>query len=96
MELNLIAAAVAFCIGVLQVLLTAVLFGAAFSGKTIRMLVSLLGKIAVYGGFFYLLATVLRPAAAGAAIGFGAGFFPGLLMWYLTRGRKQAKGGKNG
>ncbi len=96
MELNLLAAAAALFVGAVELLLTAVLFGAAFSEKKIKMLVSLLGKIAVYGGFFYLLATVLRAGAVGAAVGFALGFFPGLAVWYLTQGRKQAKGGKNG
>ena len=94
MELNLLAAAAALLMGAVQALLDAVLFGAAFSGKTIKMLAALLGKIAVYGGFFYLLATTLRPGVAGAAAGFAVGFFPGLLIWYFTKGRKTAGGGK--
>ena len=94
MDPNLPAAAAAVFVGAAQALLGVALFGAAFSGRKVKMLVSLVGKIAVYGGFFYLLATALRSGAAGAAIGFGAGFFPGLLVWYFTKGRKSAGGGK--
>ena len=94
MNANLLAGAVAFFIGAAEVFLSVVLFGFAFSEKTLKMLAALLGKIAVYGGSFYLLATALRPGVAGAAIGFAAGYFPGLLVWYLTRGRKTAGGGK--
>ena len=93
MQMHLIAAALAFTAGIAQVLLSSVLFRAVFTEKVKKMLAALFGKIAVYGGFFYLLFTVLRPGITGAAVGFAAGFFPGLLVWYLVRGRRLLKGG---
>ena len=96
MDPNLPAAAAAVFVGAAQALLGVALFGAAFSGRKVKMLVSLVGKIAVYGGFFYLLFTVLRAAIVGAAVGFGVGFFPGLIVWSLLKGAKQLGGGKNG
>ena len=94
MGVNLPAAVVALTVGAAQALLDVVLFGAAFSQKPVKMIAALLGKLAVYGGFFYLLATALRPGVVGAEIGFAAGFFPGLLVWYLAKGRKTMGGGK--
>lgn len=96
MQMHLIAAALAFTAGIAQVLLSSVLFRAVFSEKVNKMLAALFGKIAVYGGFFYLLFTVFRSAAVSAAVGFGLGFFPGLILWYVCKGAKQVGGGKNG
>lgn len=96
MKGTVLAAAVALVIGVGQVFLDTVLFRAAFSSEKLKMLLALFGKIAVYGGFFYLLFTVFRPAAVSAAVGFGLGFFPGLILWYVCKGAKQVGGGKNG
>ena len=92
----ILAAIVALAVGVGQVMLDTVLFRAAFASQTIKMLLALLGKIAVYGGFFYLLFTVFRAGIVGAAVGFGIGFFPGLLLWYLFKGKKSLKEGRPG
>ena len=90
------AAIIALAVGVGQFLLDTVLFRAAFAAKPSKMLLALFGKIAVYGGFFYLLFTVLRQVIVGAAVGFGLGFFPGLILWFVFKGAKQIGGGKNG
>ena len=96
MKGSILAATAALAIGVGQVLLDTVLFRAAFAQKTLKMLLALFGKIAVYGGFFYLLFTVFRSVIVSAAVGFGLGFFPGLIAWFVFKGAKQVGGGKNG
>lgn len=94
MAVSVFAAIVALAVGVGEVLLDTVLFRAAFASETVKMLLALFGKIAVYGGFFCLLWTVFRPGIVGAAVGFALGFFPGLTLWYLLKGRKTIGGGK--
>ena len=94
MAVSVLAAIVALGVGVGEVLLDTVLFRAAFAPEPVKMLLALFGKIAVYGGFFYLLWTALRAGIVGAGIGFALGFFPGLMLWYLFKGRKAIGGGK--
>ena len=97
MMMTVLAVIAALAIGVLQVFLDTVLFRAAFAAKPAKMLLALFGKLAVYGGFLALLFTVFNAQIVSAAVGFGVGFFPGLIVWYLVKGRKQQlEGGKNG
>ena len=93
MFIRIAALAAALAAGVVQALLSAVLFPAAFSQQTGRMLAALFAKIAVYGALLCLLAFPLRAGVLWGAAGYAAGLLAALAVWYVKKGRTQMKGG---
>ena len=80
----LMTAAAAAVLAVFQFFLDTVLFRAVFAGKAFRAIGLLLVKLALYAGGFSLLFLLFRAFVAGAAIGFGVGFFPAVLIYGLA------------
>ena len=66
--------------GVMQLILTVLVFRAVFGQRGIAAAGSLLVKIALYAVALYVLMRIFRAFVWAAAIGFGAGFFPALVM----------------
>ena len=81
MILTAVAAAV---LAVFQFLLDTVLFRLIFESKAVKAIGLLLLKLALYAGGFALLFGCFRQYVAGAAIGFGVGFFPAVLIYGLA------------
>ena len=79
----LMTAAAAAVLAVFQFFLDTVLFRAVFAGKALKAIGLLLVKLALYGGGFALLFLCFRAYVTGAAIGFGVGFFPAILVYGL-------------
>ena len=82
MILTGLAAAV---LAVLQLFLDAVMFRSVFSGKPLRAVALLLLKLALYAGGFALLFLCFRAYVTGAAVGFGVGFLPTVLLYGLLQ-----------
>lgn len=85
MILTGLAAAV---LAVLQFFLDAVMFRSVFSGKPLRAVALLLLKLALYAGGFALLFLCFRQYVTGAAVGFGVGFFPAVLIYGLVYAKR--------
>ena len=79
----LMTAAAAAVMAVFQFFLDTVLFRTVFAGKALKAIGLLLVKLALYAGGFALLFLVFRAFVTGAAIGFGIGFFPAVLIYGL-------------
>ena len=77
-----VAAAV---LAVFQFLLDMALFRLIFASKAAKAIGLLLAKLALYAGGFALLFLCFRQYVTGAAIGFGIGFFPAVLMYGSMR-----------
>ena len=75
-----VAAAV---LAVFQFLLDMALFRLICAIKAAKAIGLLLAKLALYAGGFALLFLCFRQYVTGAAIGFGAGFFPAVLIYGL-------------
>ena len=91
MILTAVAAAV---LAVFQFLLDTVLFRLIFESKAVKAIGLLLAKLALYAGGFALLFLCFRQYVTGAAIGFGVGFFPAVLVYGSLR-VKSDPGDKN-
>lgn len=76
-----VAAAV---LAVFQFFLDTVLFRLIFESRAVKAIGYLLLKLALYGGAFALLFLCFREYVTGAAIGFGVGFFPTVLIYGLV------------
>ena len=86
MILTAVAAAV---LAVFQFVTDTVLFRLIFAGKAVKAIGLLLLKLALYAGAFALLFALFRAFVTAAAIGFGAGFFPAVLLYGLLALRKK-------
>ena len=86
MILTAVAAAV---LAVFQFLLDTALFRLIFESRAVKAVGLLLLKLALYGGGFALLFLCARDHVPGAAVGFGAGFFPAVMVYGLATLRKK-------
>ena len=84
-----IAAVAAAAVAVFQFRLDTVLFRLIFDGKAAKAIGLLLAKLALYAGGFALLFLCFRQYVTGAAIGFGVGFFPAILVYGLVFARRR-------
>lgn len=80
----IIAGLAAALLGVGQFFMDTVLFSAIFKKEPLKALPVLMLKMLLYGGGFALLFVWFREYVAGAAIGFGIGFFPGIFIYGLN------------
>ena len=85
----LMTAAAAAVLAVFQFFLDTVLFRAIFDSKAPKAIGLLLAKLALYAGGFALLFLCFRQYVTGAAIGFGVGFFPAILVYGLVFARRR-------
>ena len=85
----LMTAAAAAVLAVFQFFLDTVLFRAVLAGKAPKAIGLLLAKLALYGGGFALLFALFRVFVKAAAIGFGVGFFPAVLIYGLLTLQKK-------
>lgn len=77
-------------LGVTEVLLDIVLFGAVFRQKPLKAVLALLVKLALYTAGLYVLIRIYRHYVWAGAIGFGIGFFVLLTLYgviTLTKGK---------
>ncbi|MBQ6065496.1 MAG: hypothetical protein IJK89_01620 [Clostridia bacterium] len=79
-----IAAHAAAAVAIIQFWLDTALFRLIFESKAVKAIGLLLLKLALYAGAFALLFGCFREYAPGAAIGFGVGFFPAVLIYGLV------------
>ena len=86
MILTAVAAAV---LAVFQFFLDTVLFSLIFAGKALKAIGLLLLKLALYAACFALLFALFRVFVKAAAIGFGVGFFPAVLIYGLLTLQKK-------
>ena len=89
----LMTAVVAAVLAVFQFFLDTVLFRAVFAGKALKAIGTLLIKLALYAGCFALLFLAFRAFVTGAAIGFGVGFFPAILIYGLLFAKRNSSVG---
>ena len=85
----ILTAVTAAVLAVFQFVLDTALFRALFAGKAPKAIGLLLVKLALYAGGFALLFLRFRAYVTGAAIGFGVGFFPAVLVYGLVFARKK-------
>ena len=78
--------ALVFAVG--QFALDVLVFTSVFDSKALKAVLSLMGKLLLYGLGFWLLFSLFRAYVTGAAIGFGIGFFPCIFLYGLYRLRK--------
>ena len=81
-----IFAAIFFALG--QFYLDTVMFAAVFTAKAIKALLPLMLKMLCYGIAFWLLFKLFKAFIVAAAIGFGIGFFPSILIYGFYKLRK--------
>ena len=85
----IIAAVAAAAVAVFQFFLDTVMFRSVFEGKAVRAIGLLMGKLALYAGAFALLFLCFRDYVTGAAVGFGIGLFPSVLIYGFLTVRKK-------
>lgn len=78
--------AMLFAVG--QFYLDTRLFSAVFTEKPIKAFLPLIIKMALYGIAFLLLYKLFKAFIVAAAIGFGIGFFPSVLIYGFLKLRK--------
>lgn len=84
------AAVIAILFAIGQFMLDVVIFAGVFAARTVKALLSLLLKLVLYGAAFWLLFKVFKAFVTAAAIGFGIGFFPCLIIYALKKIGKSA------
>lgn len=87
-----IAALAAAAVAIIQFWLDMTLFRLIFESKAVKAIGLLLLKLALYAGAFALLFGCFREYAPGAAIGFGVGFFPAVLIYGLVYAKRKSVG----
>ena len=88
----ILTAVTAAVLAVFQFVLDTALFRALFAGKAPKAIGLLLVKLALYAGAFALLFLRFRAYVTGAAVGFGVGFFPAVLVYGLVFARRMSVG----
>ena len=76
---------IAAALGIGQFMLNTLLFPAIFASKAVRALTALGIKLIIYTAGLLLLFCLFKGLVLFAAIGFGLGFFPALIVYALTR-----------
>ena len=89
----ILTAVTAAVLAVFQFLLDTALFRLIFQSRAAKAIGVLLVKLLLYGGGFALLFLRFRQYAAGAAVGFGAGFFPAVLVYGLAFAKRGLSAG---
>ena len=84
----ILSAIIAAVLAVFQFVLDIALFRSIFASKAVKAIGLLLLKLALYGGAFALLFALFRAFVTAAAVGFGVGFFPAVLLYGLLVLRK--------
>ena len=83
--------ALALLLGAGEFLLDVPLFRGAVRGDYVRALLFLLPKLGLYALGFTLLFLLARENVVPAAVGYGAGFFPALLITAILLLRKNRR-----
>lgn len=86
----ILAGIISVLFAVLQFFLDVLVFSSVFAAKALKALFPLLGKILLYGVGFWLLFKMFRAFVKIAAIGFGIGFFPCIIIYALKKLRSQS------
>ncbi len=81
----ILAFLLAAAVGVAQVLIDILLYGAFFAGKLLKGVLSVVGKLLLYAFFLWLLFKLFKLFVAAAAVGFAVGFFPLLIIYSIKK-----------